>query len=412
MAQLVSAKGSDVLAWRAAGDFAATYRQIILDRMEFLRSDEADAMISGAIHALEDMAAANDTFCSRCDSLIEEVALCHEPVRLRELATVFYAGLYDHCAIHHSAPAFYQFSILFLQALSGALCRHAYAALRPSSTRMPEFALIALGPAGRQEFSPFCPLQFMLVHDEQNGDAQDGLIQRFADSVHEGFRECGFQVDELVTPCNSSWRGTFSEWEQRLDKVLKRGTFSEVIEILRLTDQTQLDGAGETGSLFRQMSLAKLAASTVAVNNLVSRVVALSNGIGMMGGLRFQKSGPFRGQFALLENALQPLSASVSALGLLKRVETMTTPRRVRDILWRRELNVDMAERLLQSWHALHELRLTREREVHPDWGNAAPLHLDIEEMTTAEQESLRESLEAIGNIQRHVGLNFSGVGE
>ena len=51
----------------------------------------------------------------------------------------------------------------------------------------------------------------------------------------------------LVTPRNSQWRGTFSEWEQRLDKVLKRGKFSEVIEILRLTDQTQLDGAGETG---------------------------------------------------------------------------------------------------------------------------------------------------------------------
>jgi signal-transduction protein with cAMP-binding, CBS, and nucleotidyltransferase domain len=412
MAQLVSAKGGDVLAWRAAGDYVATYRQVILDRMELIRSDEADAMITGASHALEDLAAANDAFCSRCDSLIEEVAVCPEPVRLRELATVFYAGLYDHCAIHHSAPAFYQFSILFLQALSESVSRHAYAALGPYSTRMPELALIALGPAGRQEFSPFCPLQFMLVHDGQAGDEQDGLIHRFADHVHEGFKECGFQVDELVTPRNSPWRGTVSEWEQRLDKILKRGTFSEVIEILRLTDQTQLDGAGETGSLFRQMSLAKLTASTVAVNNLVSRVVALSNGIGMMGGLRFQKSGPYRGQFALLENALQPLSASVSTLGLLKRVETMTTPRRVRDLLWRRELNVDMAERLLQSWHVLHELRLIREREVHPDWSNAAPLHLDIEEMTTAEQESLRESLEAIGNIQRHVGLNFSGVGE
>ena len=98
------------------------------------------------------------------------------------LTTIFYAGLYDHCAIHHSAPAFYQFSILFLQALAGAVCRYAYAVLGDSSARMPELALIALGPAGRQEFSPFCPLQFMLVHDGQAGDAEDGLIQRFADS--------------------------------------------------------------------------------------------------------------------------------------------------------------------------------------------------------------------------------------
>jgi signal-transduction protein with cAMP-binding, CBS, and nucleotidyltransferase domain len=412
MALLVSAKGSDVLAWRAAGDFAVTYRQVILDRMELCRSDEAFAMLTGTLHAIDELAAANDAFCSRCDSLIVEVAACHELARLRELTTTFYAGLYEHHDIHHSAPAFYQFSILFLQALAGSVRQHSCTMLADSSAEMPEMALIALGPAGRQEFSPFCPLQFMLVHGGQAGDAGDGLIHRFASLLHEGFQACGLQVDEQVTPRNSQWRGSISEWEQRLVKVLKRGKFSEVIEVLRLTDQTQLDGSGETGASFRQLSLASLAASPVAVNNLVSRIVALSNGIGMMGGIRFEKKGPYRGQFALLENALQPLSASVSALGLLKHIETMTTPRRVRELLWRRELNVDMSERLLQAWYTLHELRLVRERDVQPDWANRAPLHLDIEGMDLAGQESLRESLEAVGNIQRHVGLNFSGVGE
>jgi hypothetical protein len=411
MALLVSAKGSDVLAWRAAGDFAVTFRQVILDRMELSRSDEADAMITGASHALDELASANDTFCSHCDSLIDEVAACHELTRLRELTTSFFAGLYDHTAIYHSAPAFYQFSLLFLQALAGSVRLHAYAALGPSSAQLPELTLIALGPAGRQEFSPFCPLQFMLVHGKA-GDAEDGLIQRYAKLLHEGFKACGLQVDELVTPRNSQWCGSISEWEQWLDEVLKRGKFSEVIEMLRLTDQTPLDGVVDAGIRFRQISLAKLAASPTAVHNLVSRVVALSNGIGMMGGLRFEKSGPYRGQFDLLEHALQPLSASVSALGLLKRLDTMSTPRRVRELLWRRELNVDMSERLLQAWHTIHELRLIREREAQPDWSNAAPLHLDIEEMSVAEQEALRESLEAVGNIQRHVGLNFSGVGE
>jgi hypothetical protein len=32
--------------------------------------------------------------------------------------------------------------------------------------------------------------------------------------------------------------------------------------------------------------------------------------------------------------------------------------------------------------------------------------------MDAVDQEALRESLEAVGNIQRHVGLTFSGVGE
>jgi CBS domain-containing protein len=410
MALLVSAKGSDILAWRAAGDFAVTFRQMTLDRMEFCRSDEAAALLSGASQALDDLAAANDMFCSRCDNLIDEVAVCHEPGRLKELTTIFFAGLYDHSTFYHSAPTFYQFSILFLQALTGAVSRYSYTMLGDSAARMPELALIALGLAGRQEFSPFCPLQFMLVHGQAD-DAGNGLIQRFATLFHEGFEAFGLQVDKVVTPRNGQWCGSVSEWGQRLDKVLKRGKSSEIVELLRLADQTQLYGDADTGSSFRKLSLSVLAANPVAVNALVSRAVSLSNGIGMMGGLRFEKSGPFRGQFALLDNAMQPLSASLSVLGLLKHLETTATPQRVRELLWRRELNVDMAERLLQAWHTLHELRLIREREVQPDWLNSSPLYLNIEQINAAEQETLRESLEAVGNIQRHIGLNFSGVG-
>jgi signal-transduction protein with cAMP-binding, CBS, and nucleotidyltransferase domain len=411
MALLVSAKGSDVLAWRAAGEFAVTFRQVVLDQMEFCRSDEAVAKLMGASQALEDLAAANDAFCSRCERLIDEVVACQEPARLRELATNFFAGLYEHSVIHRSAPAFYQLSHLFLQALTGSISRYSYTLLGDSSDQIPELALIALGPAGRQEFSPFCPLQFLLVH-EQAGEVEAELINRFASHLHQGFQACGLLVDEVVTPRNRQWSGSLPEWGQRLNRVLARGKSSEIVEMLRLADQTQLDGAGELGAAFRQLALAALAASPVAVKNIVSRVVALSNGIGMMGGLRFEKSGPYRGRFALLENALQPLSASVSALGLVKQLEAMSTPARVRELLWRRELNVDMAERLLQAWHMLHELRLVREREVQPEWPNRAPLHVDIEQMDAVDQEALRESLEAVGNIQRHVGLTFSGVGE
>jgi signal-transduction protein with cAMP-binding, CBS, and nucleotidyltransferase domain len=65
----------------------------------------------------------------------------------------------------------------------------------------------------------------------------------------------------------------------------------------------------------------------------------------------------------------------------------------------------------LQAWHTLNEFRLIRERDVHPDWTNGAPLHLKIDQMSASEQAALRESLETVGTIQRHVSINFSGVG-
>jgi signal-transduction protein with cAMP-binding, CBS, and nucleotidyltransferase domain len=136
----------------------------------------------------------------------------------------------------------------------------------------------------------------------------------------------------------------------------------------------------------------------------------ISHGIGIMGGLRYEKNGPFRGLFALRDNALQPLSASICALALLKELETRTTPQRVREILLKRELSVDMAERLLHAWHALHELRLVRESHVQPDWSSESPLYLDINEMDLNEQNLLRESLDAVGAIQRHVAVTYSGM--
>jgi hypothetical protein len=411
MAQLVSAKGNDILAWRASGDFTATYRQIILDHMEYCRFEEATATLNGAIDRLEELIVANDAFRVRCQQLLDETGSGDDGDRLQGMTTLFFSDLYEHHATYRSAPAFYQLSTQYLHALGGSIAGSGFRRLEASPRELPRLALIAVGPAGRQEFSPFCPLQMLLVHDP--ADATDLLlIDRFAAMLREGFGACGLRLDNLVSPHLPFWRGSLPDWEHRLETSLESGTSAELVELLRLTDQTLLYGDAELAEQFRTTSHEMLSGSHAAVANIVSRVVALSNGIGIMGGLRFERSGPFKGRFALLEHGLQPLSASLAVLGMLKRLESVATPRRVRELLWRRELNVDMSERLLSAWHTLHEMRLQREREIHPAWDNALPLHVDVDSMAVPEQEAFREALEAVGTIQRHIGLTFTGMAE
>ena len=410
MALLVSAKGGDVLAWRASGDFAATYRQLLLARLEFCRSDEAEGLLAGTGQALDELVAANDAFCRHSRDLIGKVVECAEPSELRELTIAFYTALYEHIGIHHSAPAFYEFSTLFLQALSGAINRYAHTALGLLDRQMPPVMLVALGPAGRQEFSPFCPLQLLLVHAEA-GDAEHEALSQLGRLIHEGFEACGLQVDTTVTPRNHEWRGSRAEWRSRLTQRLEQGRAGELIDLFRLADQSTLYHDEGFDVEFRSLCRSALKERRSAMAFQVTRVLNISHGIGIMGGMRFVKQGPYRGQFALRDNALQPLSGAIGVLSLLKGLETSSTPQRIREILWRRELNVDMAERLLQAWHSLHGLRLTREHDVHPDWPNESPLHLNVEEMTDREQNSLRESLDTVGAIQRQVGLTFSGMG-
>ena len=409
MAIMLSAKGSDVMLWRAAGEFVETFRQELLGKFEYCRLDEAELLLEQTIKELHNLAEANDAFGHTCERLIATVAACSGPEQLRELTAEFYDALYRHVAIHHSASAFYQASSAFLQALAAAVRRHAENSLGLLSRHIPKSVLIAVGPAGRQEFSPFCPLQLILVHEHvEHPDAE--AFSLLGQLIHEGFEASGLRVDREITPRNLQWRGSMAEWRMRLSRQLEQGGVDDFVDLFRLVDQSTLTGDGPAIPEFSELCRSLVQEHHSVMASLVSRVRNISHGIGMLGGLRHQKSGPHRGLFALRDNALQPLSASVCVLALLKGLATHTTPQRIREILWRRELNVDMAERLLQAWHHLHELRLIRESQVQPDWSSESTLYLNVAELPENEQNHLRESLDSVGAIQRHVGLTFSGI--
>lgn len=409
MALLVSAKGNDVLAWRAAGDFSATFRQQLLARLEYCKSEEGEQLLAGVGHSLATLVADNEAFLQRCETILTDVATSSDHSRFREQAEQFFTDLYEHVAIHHSAVAFYELSNRFLQALSGAILRQARVSQGAPAEQLSPLQLIALGPVGRLEFSPFCPLQLLLVHGD--GERVDRETRtRLGQLIHDGFSACGFQVDERITPRNEAWCGSRTEWRQRLLQLLDQGEPDDLIDFFRLADQSVLYAdEGAEGDFFR-FCLLLLKNHRAALDFQVTRVLNLSHGIGIMGGMRFEKKGPYRGKFALLDNGLQPMAAAVATLALFKNLESASTPQRIREVLWMRKLNVDMAERLLQAWHTLHELRLLREAGTHPEWSDQGALHLEIDDLNDSEQASLRESLESVGAIQRHVGLTYSSM--
>lgn len=408
MALLVSAKGSDVLAWRAAGDFAATFRHSLLARLEFCSSSDGEQLLVRAGEALDVMAAGNRAFAERGDVLLEELAAGCDNRRLRELSGEFYSNLYEHVALFRSVAAFYEFSSRFLEVAARSIMQRSAAALAASVGPLPQLKLFALGPAGRQEFSPFCPLQLLLVYGDEA--IRDDVQQRLGEMIHEGFAACGFRVDDVITPRNPDWRGSLPVWGRRLVNLLEEGDAEHLIDFFRLSDMTSLYCDEGFKPDFRGYFSAFLRKHPAALAFQVSRIMSLSHGIGIMGGMRFERKGAYRGMFALLENGLQPLSAAVSVLALLKELESSATQQRIIEVLWKRQLNVDMAERILLGWHTLNEFRLLREVGTHPFWSNLAPLHLDVDNLSDDEQASLRESLESVGVIQRHVGLTYSSM--
>lgn len=411
MTFLVSAKGNDIRSWRAARDFAVTYRQAMLERAASNKYGNADELFEQAFLGLEQLKNQHEELTAQLERLLAETAATQSSARLRELTVSFYDKLYHHLGLFHSAPIFYQNSMAFLRQVSTALVNHASQQLGVFAERIPSVSLVALGPAGRFEYSPFCPLQLMMVHDDTDAPGREAL-NLFGHILHTGFEELGLRIDPVITPRNPAWRGSLAEWRQRCQQVLQQQRHTDIIDLLRLAEQYVLPPNEDIGQQLKQISGPLLQASHPALANLVSRMMALSNGLSMMGNLKLERRKPETGLFSLPDHGLLPLSSAVSALVLIKGAGANGTPERVRELLKRNELDVDLSEMILAAWHTLHVFLLLREKSFSIDPHDRRPLFLNPDELDGKQLDTLKGALETVGVIQRQVGTIFSWMGE
>lgn len=411
MAFLISAKGNDITAWRAAGDFAANYRQRLLERTASASYGTAEELFSNATSAIGKLADEHETLINRLDGLLNDIAASPQPGRLKELTAEFYNALYRHMELFQSAPVFYQMSMACLRQTSSSLMSHTADQLGLFAQRMPKVSLVALGPAGRCEFTPFCPLQLMLVHDDADASGLE-TINLFSHILHSGFEEIGLRIDTVVTPRNPAWRGSLAEWNQRCVDGLQELDDADVIDLLRLADQHTLPPNEEIGQKLKEISIPLLRASRPALSNLVSRMVSLSNGLSMMGKLKLERRKPETGLFCLLDHGLLPLSAAISVLTLIKKATACGTLQRICELMHRNELDVDLTERILGTWHTLHEFLLLREKSFNIGPNNNQPLYIDPAELDDTRLQALKGALESVAFIQRQIGSIFSRIEE
>jgi len=411
MGALLSAKGDDVTSWRVVRDFSAKYQQTLLDRAVSDRNFDAERVFSESLIALGKLSGVHETILLKLNSLLEDVATAPPTLRMKELTSEYYAVLYRHLEAFHSAPAFYQKSMDFMSTLSRAIMTRCTEQLGPLAGQLPQMALVALGPAGRCEYSPFCQLQLLVVHEEASA-SQLQAISQYCHALHAGFEEIGLAIDPAISPSNPEWRGTLSDWQQRCNDALTHPTPDDLINLLRLADQYPLTPGEEIGRELKEMTMATLRESRTAQANLVERMEQLSNGLGVMGGLKLERSGAGRGLFRLLDHGLLPLSSALSALALIRGSSAVSSCDRIHHLLARHELDVDLAEKMLESWHNLHELRLRREQTLSITGHSNHSLLLNPGELTLEQRQSLKTSLEAVATIQRHVSVTFSGMGD
>jgi signal-transduction protein with cAMP-binding, CBS, and nucleotidyltransferase domain len=184
-------------------------------------------------------------------------------------------------------------------------------------------------------------------------------------------------------------------------------------DLTRLTDISPLTISDESDQELKEMAFTQLRKSRLAQATLIGQMESYSNGIGIMGGLKLERNGVGRGLFHLWDHGLLPLSSALSALALIKNSSSVTSCERILDLLMRRELDVDLAEKMLEAWHSLHELRLRHERSSRFGTLPESSFFLDPDELTDIERQTLKTALASVAAIQRHIAISYSaGWGE
>lgn len=400
---LLLAKGDRLSDWRGLDEFVADYRQAAIKAAATRPADAMDGLLALIRDELGQLARANRQFIEHQAQVVDRLALVDTRDDLRHLLTGFFEVAYGHFRRFQSPPAFFEAANGFL----AGLVNMQVANLRQQGeVALPPLTLLTLGPAGRLEYTRFCRVQLALVWDGAGTAAEDRLMADFSEELIAWLRACGVALDEAITPLQPIWRGSFGQWRDRLESGITRNDAGVLIELLRLVDQAVLVDEEGLAGRFRSLCSQQLHRRP-AVANLVERSTTLSNGLGLMGGFRLNRSGPYRGSFGLLQHALLPLGACVGGLCLHHDLVEDGTPRRLRELVRNGRLDVDLAERTLQAWHLFSRHRLTLELTALAGQDCRDILNLDPARLSQDEQDQLRSGLETVADLQRHLHVSF-----
>lgn len=405
MPVIISAKGKDFGSWRAAGEFAIACRQKLLEQTDRLLSVEAEELFIAADRELERRTELHQATLARLHDLTLLAGRAMSPAALAPVLKEFFGEAYGFFGQNRSATAFYALSGELLRTIVSMLIGYGKRELGLETANLPPLALIVLGSGGRREFSPFSRLPFLLVHE--SGGASDTIpLRLFGKLLHEAFEEIGLLPDDVVTPRNPAWNSDMDLWRHTLLQRAEQGTRRELIDLLRLTDLSIVYDEGP-GTEFALYSRSLLKGSRQSLELMVRRILDLPRGVGIMGGLKYERRGPHQGFFDLFSHGLLPLSASTGALTVLRDVKETGTTERLRALLRNGALNVELAERLLESWHSFHELRLEREASLSPAWDHPNALFIDTEEWELDDLERFKTHIETVSTFQRQVAIAF-----
>ena len=412
MPMLLGTKGDEILKWRASTELIENLKKRLERKWGSSSSREAEAFLGTLIDSFKEELVYEGQLDEELAALNQAITEAPTPAalvplqaRYRELVAAHFRRRNSPLALCGTCNALHDRVLLRAAQLAEERMRDL------GQGTAPVYALLVSGDRGRGEQTLYGRNRYLLLHQL---DSQRFYL--FSRQLTQALHEAGLLL-EGETP----WHGSLTEWRS----LLKNGgrhqeqRFPELEPMLPFAAaqkqaapplpewswrlESMADLCHVAG--FEPLAEQALSAAAAALKEqrgrdpffqLARRVINLPLALGHFGRWRLERGGEHQGEIDIETMGLSPLVQLVRILALQAEVHEGGTLERIRQLLYRGAMDVELAERLLKALQCLMQLRI--EGEIRSE---GAAAFANPEEFDMALDARLRSALEAVLNLQK-----------
>ena len=233
----------------------------------------------------------------------------------------------------------------------------------------------------------------------------DYYFKVFSEKIVERLHQVGFEkCTGNVMPSNLKWRGSFTDWKERLAQQLtfQRGIF-EPLDVIIMTDARFVKGEKRLLDDLLAGFFRLLTDNKNIMKDFIQAAVLMPTALSFFGNFKAEKSGDHKGMVNIKLHGWAPLILAVRMLALSNGIFEPNTLRRIRELRSMNVIKKDMESDLTDAYLILVKFRImnqvnSKEVENHMDLSYIRPDILDLQD-----QEKLRKAMRAVEALQKYI---------
>ena len=408
MSIFLGAKGGDILAWRSVVELVKGLQGTIGAGMANLLPRDELLILQGIQEKLDQELAEEQLFATAFADLVNELERADFEDELPGIQERFSTLAAKYFQIRGSVLALNSLTTSFQDALVRKILLLAERSAEPASPGLSRdsYCCFIGDAAGRREQTLWAACEFFLIYRDADSSTAP-FFDKLAYRIMATMKGCGLMDSPADTPpLRRLWRGPVDAWRTWLTDEYGQGGEHRLELLSRIADLRAITGDGTLSSEIHKLikEFLRIDPSSETTRHWARKGVGMPVALGLFGGFRVERTGRFRGCFDLEQYALAPLVMNVRILATGFWISASGTIDRIRGLQSAGRISVDLAERLLLSFHGLVRLKARLEMSSA---GKRAGLYFNPDTLTEAERHDLKASLELVVNLQKLVHQAF-----